>query len=271
MLADHGDVFSIETKTPVLKISRNASQSEPYPYQVKTPRGIVLAKHVIHCTEGHVSHLVPGLRGILVPRRGQMTVLNPGQAFKNSKGKRSWSFYYDRGFDYLSQNEKTGELYVGGGDIGGIEGSLDILGTASDAEENLVSKSHLAGVMPVLFGKSGWGHEQPGKRLLQTSWVGVLCNSLDKAPLVGILPQEALGSRAAGSFEAGAEWISAGYGGYGMVNAWLCGKAVALQLLGERAPEWLPEVYVATPERVLRLKRQLTEAQDSLGHLKALL
>lgn len=103
----------------------------------------------------------------------------------------------------------------------------------------------------MLFGPDGWQGESPGKTLLKTSWVGILCNSLDRVPLVGMLPQEALGDRRAGSCNKNAAWVSAGYGGYGMVNAWLSGKAVAQHLMGQNVPEWLPVEYRATPERLV--------------------
>ncbi|CAG9994360.1 unnamed protein product [Clonostachys byssicola] len=263
------DRLTIETQTPALAISPSGTGNEPY--SIKTPRGIIRAKHVIHCTEGHISHLLPNLRGILVPRRGQITVLNPGVNFEDSKGSRSWSFYHKIGFDYLSQNEHTGELFVGGGEVGGFEGALDVHGIASDAAENMTAKSHLAGVMPVVFGNERWGPEQPQKPTLKASWTGVMCNSLDKVPMVGLLPQEALGIRSAGDEEKGAEWLSAGYGGYGMVNAWMCGKAVAEQLIHQKRPSWLPKEYVLTSERMVHLRKRLFDIKGSAEHLRALL
>lgn len=269
LLRDYGDRFSIESKTPALAISRDSKNI--YPYTITTSRGTLQARHIVHCTEAHISHLVPGLRGILVPRRGQMTVVNPGEAFHGDGGQTSWSFYYKNGFDYASQNARTREVFIGGGDVGGIDGGLEIHGIASDAEEMILQKSHLTGILPVLFGPNGCQGEKSGKPLLKASWVGILCNSLDRVPLVGLLPQEALGARPAGNRSAGAEWVSAGYGGYGMVNAWLSGKAVARQLLGEDVPEWLPVEYRATPERLVRLALRLSEISGSEKHLRALL
>ncbi|VUC34761.1 unnamed protein product [Clonostachys rosea] len=269
LLKDHPASFSIETKTMVTGISR--IESNQYPYSIKTTRGVIRAKHVLHCTEGHVSHLVPQLRGILVPRRGQMSVLNPGNKFRDSRGNRSWSFYYDQGFDYVSQNEHTKELFAGGGDTFEFNQALSTFGVSSDAEENIRSKIHLAGFMPVAFGEKHWGEQDPGKPILKASWVGVMCNSLDHVPFVGLLPQEALGPRPAGDWESGGEWISAGYGGYGMVNAWLCGKALARQIVGGQVPSWLPVVYQATPARVTQLQNRLAKLKDTENHLRALL
>lgn len=92
----------------------------------------------MHCTEGHTSHLIPELRGILVPRRGQMAVINPGTAFEGNGGRTSWSFYYGNGFDYASQNPRTREMFIGGGDVGGVDGGLEIHGIASDGEETIL-------------------------------------------------------------------------------------------------------------------------------------
>ncbi|KAK7420759.1 hypothetical protein QQX98_002563 [Neonectria punicea] len=268
LLDQYHQQFSIEADTPALSITRD--QRNEFPYTIKTPRGKIQAKHIVHCTEGHISHLVPQLRGILVPRRGQMSVQNPGSAFPKG-GKQSWSFYFKDGFDYLIQNQYTGEIFIGGGELGGFETALDIHGISSDAEENLAAKSHLAGILPVVFGQKGWGDEQPGKPLMKASWVGIMCSSLDHVPMVGMLPQQALGARAVGDVQMGAEWVSAGYGGYGMVNAWLCGKAVAQQLMGSGVPDWLPKEYQVTPGRLTRLRLHLDEIAGTEKHLRALL
>ncbi|OAL28908.1 hypothetical protein AYO22_02344 [Fonsecaea multimorphosa] len=162
LLNEHGARFAIETGTPVLQITRDPSSAKAiHPYVVTTPRGSIRAKHIVHCTEGHTAHLVPNLRGILVPRRGQMSVQNPGKAFKDRQGRRSYSFNYEHGFDYLSQNPHTGQIFIGGGDLRGFDAGLDIHGVASDAEESIPAKSHLTGILPVIFGREGWGEEEP--------------------------------------------------------------------------------------------------------------
>ena len=61
-----------------------------------------------------------------------------------------------------------------------------------------------------------------------------------------------------GSMTLPAEWISAGYNGEGMVNAWLCGVALGLMILGRedisaaktsgrpqgKLHEWFPKEYI---------------------------
>ncbi|KAF9875173.1 putative FAD dependent oxidoreductase [Colletotrichum karsti] len=174
-------------------------------------------------------------------------------------------FYFSQGFDYLTQNARSGELFVGGGDIGGEQALMEPLGEASDAEESITAKAHLAGVVGVVFGKENTG-DPP---VMRSSWTGIMANTLDGVPLVGMLPSGTV-DRRAGDTKA-AEWISAGYGGYGMVNAWLCGRAVAQMLMGKGVSEWFPDEYVITRERMRRLRETLEKISGSEMHLKALM
>ncbi|CAH0020090.1 unnamed protein product [Clonostachys rhizophaga] len=256
--------FSLEANTPALAITRTSSSD--YPYLVATPRGAIRTKHVVHCTEGHSAHLLPRLRGILVPRRGQITVQNPASGF-SQRSNSSWSFLIDDILDYATQNPKTGHIIIGGGET---SGKAEVLGIPSDAEEDVLALSHLGGILPAAFGVKNWGNELDGKRRIAYSWTGILCNSLDKVPLVGMLT-EGLLDRQAGT-QASAEWISGGYGGYGMVNAFLCGKALAQMISGVDVISLLPEPYYITPERIGQLQKAFKRILDSeKEHIKALL
>ncbi|KAI5460613.1 FAD dependent oxidoreductase [Mariannaea sp. PMI_226] len=269
LLDAYGDRLSLEANTPVQAVSRDPDFD--YSYSLKTPRGQLRAKHVVFCTEAHTSHLLPKLRGIIVPRRGQMTVQSPGNTFEDLRGKRSWNFYFDTGFDYLHQNPTNGDIIIGGGDFGGFEGAAQIYGVPSDAMEELPAKTHLSGVLRVVFGKQAWGEVPQGRESIKSSWTGILGNSLDHTPLVGPLPQEALHDRRIGRKEKGAEWICAGFGGYGMTNSWMSGVALARQLAGQATPLWLPEPYIITSSRLSKLQAQVAEIQHTDKHLRALL
>lgn len=50
------------------------------------------------------------------------------------------------------------------------------------------------------------------------------------------------------------EWIAAGFNGYGMVNSWGCGKALARLMVGMDVGEDFPTSYLITEERVERMK-----------------
>ncbi|KAL3480894.1 FAD dependent oxidoreductase [Aspergillus californicus] len=269
LLQDHSSRFAIETNTPAASIRRDSAAAD-YPYVISTPRGQIRAKHILHCTEGHAAHLIPGLRGVLVPRRGQISVQRPGSRFPYRNGDRSWSFYFHSGFDYASQMPGSGDIVIGSGDLGGIDAIDEVYGISADDTESISANAHLSGILPVVFGDKNWGPEAVGQPHLKTSWVGVLCNSLDSVPMVGRLPREALIDRGDGS-QAAAEWISAGYGGYGMVNAFLCGKALAGMVKGQEVDEALPEQYLVSAERIRRLQDRVKRIVRSEGHFRAFL
>lgn len=80
--------------------------------------------------------------------------------------------------------------------------------------------------------------------------------SSDGFPWVGQLPGAVTGRSEHGS--EGAEWVCAAFGGEGMVQAWLGGKAVATMLLARDASlsetvsadlSWFPEQLLISEER----------------------
>jgi glycine/D-amino acid oxidase-like deaminating enzyme len=263
------DQLSLDSNTPVLRVSKNSAAGPGY--LLSTPRGTVKASHVVYCTEAHTAHLLPKLTGIIVPRRGQMTVQSPGKNFERLMGKRSFNFNWDQGHDYLHQNPETGDLVIGGGEHGGVSGSSLTYGQRSDDVEILPDKIHLSGLMRVVFGEEGWGEVPAGHKAIKASWSGILGQSLDHVPLVGLLPQEALHDRCVGDRKRGAEWISVGFGGYGMTNCWMSGVALARQILGQEIPEWFPEQFVVSSSRLAQLQDQVAKIGGTEGHLRALL
>lgn len=255
--------FSLASNTPVQSIRR--TMDVQHPYSITTTRGIMRATHISHCTEGHAAHLLPQLRGILVPRRGQMTVQNASHLVSKDK-LQSWSWNMQGVFDYATINAQTGLVYIGGGDENRKEHSL---GVSSDAEEDLAALSHLGGVLHAAFAPGNLASERPRNTYVQASWTGILGHSMDQVPLVGMLPQELL-DRPVGSSTA-AEWIAAGYGGYGMVNAFLCGKAVALMMLGMQQHVDLPQAYLLTQSRANSLLSKLRRTRSWKDHIQAML
>ena len=122
------------------------------------------------------------------------------------------------------------------------------------------------------FGLENWGDDAPGGRM-KNMWSGSLGLTADLLPFVGRLEPSLTGRTpgktmraedSARSITPPAEWISAGYNGEGMVNAWLCGVALGLMVLGKedvvtpkipgkpygRLFEWFPREYVCTQKRV---------------------
>lgn len=251
LLAEYPDRLSLEPHTPVQRVNFSPEDHQ-FPYRVVTPRGILRARKVIHCTNGHASHLLPKLSGRVYPFRGTMTVQKPGPTLKNLGASRSWSLsqkpsleadtgLYNTGLYYLQQNALTGRIWIGNE----TAHMKDIL-TADDTKIPEVTRQCLSTVLPNFF-LEGWGSAETSE--IEAIWSGIQGHTSDGLPVVGQLPTSMTGHADNG------QWIAAGFNGYGMDKCWLTGKALVHMMLGEDVSEWFPQAFLVTEER---LRTELT-------------
>ncbi|WPH04749.1 FAD dependent oxidoreductase [Acrodontium crateriforme] len=243
MLRKNKSRFTLEAQTPVLSINSLSNGT----YEVKTPRGSIVTKYIVHATNGHSGHLNPGIRGALFPVRGQMTAQIPTERFGTTQGgKRSWGIHYGIGYDYMTASGKSGEIFLGGGLAQAEERGVGEIGNVNDDTNSPLALAHLGGILNSVSGI--------GKNAVQShikaAWTGVMGFTGDALPFVGKLPREA-------SLRSGSgEFISAGFNGWGMSNAWLCGKHVADLILQSRSIQPIPSTYVISPDRLARLRAE---------------
>ncbi|KAF7906646.1 hypothetical protein EAF00_000925 [Botryotinia globosa] len=260
--------FLLETNTSVSEI-RGGNEY----YEVMTARGTIKTKHVIHCTNAHIGHLVPGIKGCIFPIVGQMSAQPPGDKFK-PQSDHSWIFNYDHGFDYLTQLPVTaasnGEMMMGGGYAQTQGGGIHETGVSNDAELNMYANIHLRGVLGAVFAPENWG--AVNGPAVSAMWTGNMGFSTDGLPWVGKLPVSLTQRNPTPAH--GAEWAAAAFSGEGMVHAWLSGKALAHMIRAGEAeesadadvvvPEWFPDAMVITEKRLARsrLARDAQEESD---------
>lgn len=238
LLDKHRDRFSLHARVPVQKIETDESNG----YVVSTSQGAIRTKTVVHATNGHAGHLLPGLRGPLFPVRGQMSTQTPTASFADKyAGKRSWSIHYDAGFDYITQSGETGEIFHGGGLAQSIQRGLGELGNTRDDINSVQAMAHLGGALNATFGIE---KDQSVSAGTKAAWTGIMGFTSDGLPLVGRLPTEATHRGGDG------EWIAAGFNGYGMANAWLCGRHIADNVVGKGKVEPVPQAYQISSERL---------------------
>ncbi|EDU50620.1 fad dependent oxidoreductase protein [Pyrenophora tritici-repentis] len=269
LLNDFPHSLSVEINTPVESISLPEEAPKSFPYALKTSRGIIFARQIIHATNGFASHLVPGLRSKIVGARAHMSAQHPGQRFPYAGGLHSWGVVYGEGFDYATQRPSKadgskGDLMIGGGFMRSLKQGIDQVGLYDDGPllEPLTA-IHIAGIFPAIFHPK-WG---AGAELKQT-WSGILGLTGDSLPLVGRVDAKLTGRdikrRKRISNDECGEWIVAGFAGEGMVWAWLSGAALGIMIAGcededlsevpgrpgGKLREWFPRELLVSQERI---------------------
>lgn len=271
LLQQHPDRLSIEANTPVLHVRFAPEEDASHPYAVRTPRGTIRAKKVMHCTNAYASHLLPSLAALIYPFRGTMSVHKPGPSFPNVGASLSWSLsekptldvksgLYSTGLFYLQQNPGTGRVWIGN------ETSLieDIL-TSDDTYVPDEARSALETALPRMFLK-GWDGET--KSDIEAIWSGIQGHTADGLPIVGQVPASLMRDRGAGDDHGqdNGQWVAAGFNGYGMDKCWLTGEALVRIMFGEDVSAWFPQSYLLTDQR---LETSLTSDQTLLKFAKA--
>ncbi|KAK1814241.1 hypothetical protein LTR12_011362 [Friedmanniomyces endolithicus] len=244
LLEKHHDRLAIETYTPVHAVSEATPGEERLGRcVVKTSRGEIRASHVVYCTNGFTSHLLPSLRGKLFPFRGTMSAQDLGPSFPNHGADRSWSLLSTPHVDeksgvrsaslyYLTQDTDTGYMMLGGE----YEKPEDLV-CSDDSKVNFRSAEEIVKVLPRHF-------ETSGPPRVKSLWSGIMGFSRDGIPMIGRLPEEVTGRREE------SEWIDAGFNGYGTGYCYSCGLAIAHMLLGKDVSGWVPSALMITKERL---------------------
>ncbi|KAM0470477.1 hypothetical protein ACHAP7_009541 [Fusarium lateritium] len=248
LLEEYSPSLKVEANTPVTRITyEDQEPPNSHPYLLHTPRGVIRAARVVHCTNGYASHLLQPLRGIVYPCRETMTVQDLGT---DQRDLLCWGIIQRPQLDrqsgaltsellYLQQNMLSGHYYLGGG----LNTAAEII-TADDSVMDKTSTEYLRGSLCNLLGVPRH------KNKLISTWTGIQGMTPDNAPLVGRLPL-ALTERGGGE-----EWIAAAFNGGGMCACWLAGEAVAMMMTEGKVPDHLPEIMLMSEKRLENLTIQ---------------
>ncbi|KIW12608.1 hypothetical protein PV08_09886 [Exophiala spinifera] len=254
LLARYPQRFSIETNTPVTSVAVSTDGTNPaYPYVLTTPRGVVRASKVFHCTSGFVGHLLPKLRGPVFPCRLTMACDRPGPQFGNRAVSWLWHVpiswdpetnLVEQGLYWMQQNAQTGDLFYGGDTQ-----KLDDFITSNDTSVSVDAAENLKTLLPGRIFATGWADPDTGAGVTsmnpRRTWCGILSMTADQVPIVGHVPASLSGR----DVDKG-EWVAVGFNGYGMGQCWSAGEAIARMALGEDKPAWLPDVYLSGEARL---------------------
>lgn len=205
---------NLQTQTRV-----QAVETDHGTLNVITDRGRIQADHVVHATNAWASHLLPFLRDVIQPVRGQVLVTEPVPPL--------WDFCFSTNFDYeYCIQRPDGRIVLGGmrWRSATMEENMD-----DDSQVEPAVSAGLRAFLPQHF---------PALQGVQIEqeWTGIMGFSPDANPLIGPLPDRP------------GEWIAAGFTGHGMSRTFYAGKAIAEMIAGRQ-----PEVFVGAflPSRFL--------------------
>ncbi|EUC56328.1 FAD-dependent oxidoreductase [Rhizoctonia solani AG-3 Rhs1AP] len=224
------------THTPVTSVESITEESR-HNCLVKTSRGDIKARFVVHATNGYASYLLPHLAnplGGIVPTQGQCI------AIRGSTEASKWPMNACRtvgGYEYWfprpPQNVKDKVLVI----LGGSRKSLPQQGhnIADDSMINPTVAQSLRDFLPEIYP----GEFEECK--VEMEWTGIMGFTRSGDPMVG--PVFASGK------PVPHQYISAGYSGHGMPRAFACAEVVAgmidaeargVDYLPHGLPEWMP-------------------------------
>lgn len=176
------------TFCPATEMKRNGSTL----WDVYTPRGVMTAEKVIHCTNAHAALLLPQLEAYFRPNRAQAHSLVPTQAFAAEHSLQStFSLRYSLHHFYsLIQRKGDGTLILG------VSRSNPTLSSETLASRFSIDDSHynqeIAHDALQSFHKLFPDYASGGQGIshgegLDHAWTGIISMTTDSVPFVGAI------------------------------------------------------------------------------------
>lgn len=206
---------------------------------VKTTRGQIKARKVVHATNAWLGHLLPELTPFLSPVRANVVHYTPDENGSSRLGTvpefSIWYRYGDKDYSYLI-SRPDGGVVVGRAGQGRQA-------TSNDTTTDLPDQAHLRG----FFHEAAAGPKPGAADNIDYSWSGIVSFTQDGVPFIGELPFP----------ERSHQFVLGAYHATGMVKAFRSSQAAAMMLLGEAVPKYLPRSMLVTEDRIRELRRSL--------------
>ena len=194
------------THCPVVKISKHCgAPSTGFRWDSHTPRGIVAAETIIHCTNAYTAFLLPQLKSFITPEKAQAHCFVPPASFSAERTvNNTMSLRYSL-HGYFSFNQlKDGRVILGGSGTRAASGwNSGILATLSSFDDTTYSEPIKESSREEFQRLTGSNSRVRHGEGLDHVWVGIIGMTPDSVPAVG--PIESLPG----------QWICAGFNGHG--------------------------------------------------------
>lgn len=230
------------TYCPATKVTQSSAATS---WDVETPRGVINAETVVHCTNAFAGHLLPQLAPYVTPNRAQAHLFVPPPSLSGDKMMTStMSLRHSLHHFYsVMQRNADGIIVLGASRKSPnlSKEAFDSMFTTQDTKFNQEVVVDAVGNFEKCFPQCQKPQLRHGEGL-QHSWTGIIGMTTDSVPFVGKL------ERLPGQF------VCAGFNGHGMARIFNCAPGLVKIMKGE---SWdstgLPECFNVTEERLLRL------------------
>ncbi|EIM79984.1 FAD dependent oxidoreductase [Stereum hirsutum FP-91666 SS1] len=237
------------THTPAVAITTVTTPNGVW--QVKTPRGSILASRVVHATNAFAPTLLPLLSGKVTPCRAQAHKIIPPRPLNSTNLlTHTYSLRYQLHHFYSVIQRKVDGAIVLGTSRGmpgmSEETRREITGTTDDTKiSEEIRKDGLAS-FERSFGL-GDGGDGMGRQIgegEEFGWTGIIGMTPDLMPFIGPVPS------------LHGQFVIAGFNGHGMARIFDCAPGlVKLMDGGEWSDTNMPECFQCTNERLEQLSK----------------
>ncbi|KAJ5200679.1 FAD dependent oxidoreductase [Penicillium cf. griseofulvum] len=230
------------TFCPATEIERSDA---PEIWKVYTPRGIIEAEKIIHCTNAHAALLLPQLESYIRPNRAQAHSLVPVPAFSAQKVlQNTFSLRFSLLHFYsLIQRKGDGTLVLGvsrSNPTMSPETKAGQFSTDDSRYNDEIAQDALRTFSEIFpaYSSQAIMHGEG----LDHAWTGIIAMTTDSVPFIGSIDS------------LPGQYLCAGFNGHGMARIFTCAPAVAQIVLGKTYGETgLPECFRYSDERLARL------------------
>ncbi|SPJ75994.1 uncharacterized protein FTOL_05725 [Fusarium torulosum] len=224
-------------------LEHTASTSSSTRWDVFTPRGVVSAQTVIHCTNAYAAFLLPELADTITPRRAQGHSYVPPDSLSGANTLEStMSLRYGPKHFFSVNPLRDGTLILGGGasrqDADWTPEYLQDRFTFDDSTHNpRIMANSIDEFSMLAFGAPSVRIERHGEGFSHV-WTGIVGETPDAVPLVG--PIDGLDG----------QWICAGFNGHGMARIFQCAPGLVKLIMGEAwSATGMPECFRFSKDR----------------------
>ena len=230
------DAVNMQTNTPVKSIEDRDGEEFA---TVKTPRGNIKAKKVVHATNAWMGYLLPEMQPFISPVRVNVVHWAAGSNGKSPLGTvpeySVWYRYGPKDYDYLIQRED-----------GGIVTGRACTGRTTTGDDTVTDLSPLAHLRGFPF-EAIADPKPDATASIDHVWSGIVSFTQDGLPFIGPVPFEGRSH----------QFICGAYHATGMIKAFRSSQVAASLLIGEDLPRDFPTSLLLTEERIRELRRSL--------------